>query len=359
MRVCLSMIIKDESKVIERCLRSVKPYIHSWAIVDTGSTDGTQDIVRKAMDGLPGELAEKPWVDFATNRNQALDLARKHGDFALVIDADEVLEADTGFAYGAMKAPGYMLELIYGETRYRRVAMPRLDAGWEWQGVLHEVLVSAQAAQAEFLPGLRIRVFTDGARSQQSQEQKYSHDAEVLRKALQKEPGHTRYAFYLAQSLRDAGKTREAIEAYEKRVAMGGWFEEVYYSKFQIAVLKERLGAPQGEILLAYLDAYNFRPARAEAICEFARYNRLQQRYVVARDAAQIAANTPVPADLLFLDSTVYEWRARDELAVAAYWVGDRELSARICRELLADPRLPAGQRERIKQNLAFSEGKA
>ncbi len=72
---------------------------------------------------------------------------------------------------------------------------------------------------------------------------------------------------------------------------LGGWAEEVYYSKLQVAALKERIGAPAGEIMLAYLDAYNYRPMRAEAICEFARYNRLQERYFVARDAARIAAD--------------------------------------------------------------------
>ncbi|MEP6939181.1 MAG: glycosyltransferase [Rudaea sp.] len=355
MRICLSMIIKDERRVIERCLRSVMPFIHSWAIVDTGSSDGTQDIVREVMRDVPGELVERAWVDFATNRNQALELARAHGEYALIIDADEILEAEAGFAYPELKAPAYMLQLIFGNTRYRRVVIPRLDAQWKWEGVLHEVLVSPQAAAAEFLPGLSIRVFTDGARSQQTQEQKFTRDAEVLRKALDKEPGHTRYAFYLAQSLRDAGKTSEAVDAYAHRVAMGGWVEEVYYAKLQIAMLKERLGAPEGEILLAYLDAYNFRPTRAEAICEFARYNRLRERYTVARDAAQVAAGLAMPADVLFTDATVYEWRARDELSVSSYWCGDFALSARLCRELLADPRLPAEQHERVGKNLAFA----
>src|SRR5438445_9209653 len=121
MRICLSMIIKNEAPVIERCLASVKPFVHAWAISDTGSTDGTQDIVRRVMADLPGELIERPWVDFSTNRNEALELARKHGDYALIIDADEVLEADTGFAWGKLDAIGYSLELIYGGTRYRRI----------------------------------------------------------------------------------------------------------------------------------------------------------------------------------------------------------------------------------------------
>jgi glycosyltransferase involved in cell wall biosynthesis len=356
MRVCLSMIVKDESRVIERCLRSVKPFIDAWAIVDTGSTDGTQDLVRRAMGDLPGELIERPWVDFSTNRNQALDLARKFGDFALVIDADDVLEADAGFAWPRAEVPGYMLEVVdTGAVRYWRMACPRLDQGWKWEGVLHEALCTPQPIDCPRLPGLRIlRLFNDGARSQQSNEQKYSRDAEVLRQALLKEPGNARYAFYYAQSLRDAGKIADAIGAYEQRIALGGWAEEVYYSKLQVAALKERTGAPPGEVMLAYLDAYNYRPTRAEAICEFARYNRIRQQYFVARDAARVACAIVPPEDLLFLDRAVYEWRARDELAVAAYWCGDKALSAQLCRELLADPRLPPDQRERVQKNLGF-----
>ncbi|HEX7915937.1 glycosyltransferase family 2 protein [Rudaea sp.] len=359
MRICLSMIVKNEAPVIGRCLASVRPYVQAWAIADTGSTDGTQDLVRQAMDGLPGELIERRWVDFATNRNEALALAQKHGDYALIIDADEVLEADKGFAYPKLDAPGYMLELIYGDTRYRRVAMPRLDLDWVWRGVLHEALNSVHAAQARYLPGLRIRVHTDGARSQLTQREKFSRDAEVLRKALKDEPGNARYAFYLAQSLRDAGDLAESITAYEARVAMGGWVEEVYFSKLQIAVLRERIGAAPAEIALAYLDAYDYRPTRAEAPCEFARWNRLNRRFAVARDFARIAMNTKLPSDVLFIDRPVYDWRAKDELAVALYWCGEREESARLCRQLLANERLPAAQRERIAKNLDFALAKA
>ena len=358
MRICLSMIVKNESAVIERCLRSVKPWIHAWAIADTGSTDGTQDIVRKFMADLPGQLIERPWVDFSTNRNQALELARKYGDYALIIDADEVLEADQGFAWGALGAPGYLLELAYGVTRYWRVALPRLDAEWQWKGVLHEALVSPLATQQQFLPGLRIRVHSDGARSQQSVQEKFARDAQVLRDALKTEPDNARYAFYLAQSLRDAGQLAESIIAYEKRVAMGGWAEEVYFSKLQVAVLKERAGAAYADIVAAYLDAWDFRPSRAEAPCELARYCRLQSRFTAAHEFARIATTLPVPGDLLFIDQTVHDWRARDELSIAAYWCGDYAECARLCRELLADARLPDAERARMQRNLDFALAK-
>jgi glycosyltransferase involved in cell wall biosynthesis len=112
MRVCLSMIVKNEAAVIERCLASVLPHIDAWAICDTGSSDGTQDLIRRRLVHLPGELIERPWVDFATNRNEALDLARRHGDYALVVDADDIVEADSRFTFGAIDAAAYMLEVV-------------------------------------------------------------------------------------------------------------------------------------------------------------------------------------------------------------------------------------------------------
>ncbi len=355
MRICLSMIVRNESAVIERCLRSVRPYIDCWAISDTGSNDGTQDLVRRELADLPGELIERPWLDFAHNRNEALALAAQHGDYALVIDADEILVADAGFSWPALDAPGYLLEFHFGNTRYRRVAMPRLDADWCWRGVLHEALVSARAAEAKFISGLHIHVHTDGARSQRPLAEKFSADAEVLRRALDNEPDNARYAFYLAQSLRDSGQHADALAAYRRRVAMGGWDEEVYQAMLQVAVLSERCGCANAEILAAYLSAYDFRPARAEAPCELARYCRLQKRFALGRDFAAIAlAKTPT-GDVLFVDHSVQAWRARDELAVSSYWCGDYSACADLCQELLASSSLPDTERTRVEANLAFA----
>ena len=358
MRICLSMIVKNEAPVIERCLRSAKPLVDAWAISDTGSTDGTQDIIRNFMRDLPGELIERPWVDFATNRNEALELAKTHGDYALVIDADDVFETDANFAWPELAAPGYLLEIVFSELSYRRIALANLDAGWQWQGVLHEVLTSPQLASAQSLDGIRIRVNTDGARSRQPQEEKFSKDADVLRRALEKEPGNTRYAFYLAQSLRDAGRFAESLAAYEHRVAMGGWPEEVYFSKFQVGRLKELLGAPFADVVSAYLYAFDARPARAEAPCAAARYFRLNGRWNLARQYAELASKLPLCDDVLFVDRTVHDWRARDEWSIAAYWCGDYADSARLCKELLADQRLPIAERTRVEKNLAFAVAK-
>src|SRR5271165_2538983 len=95
--VCLCMIVRNEAPVIRRCLESVKPMIDYWVIVDTGSTDGTQEIIKDYMKEIPGELFERPWQNFEHNRNEALTLARGKAEYVLIIDADDILIYDSDF----------------------------------------------------------------------------------------------------------------------------------------------------------------------------------------------------------------------------------------------------------------------
>lgn len=95
-KIVLTMIVKNEAHVIERCIASVRPIIDAYLIVDTGSEDGTQDVIRRALADLPGEVVDRPWVDFAANRTEALELARPYGDYSLMIDADVVCVIEPG-----------------------------------------------------------------------------------------------------------------------------------------------------------------------------------------------------------------------------------------------------------------------
>lgn len=349
------MIVKNEAHVIERCLTSLRPLISSWAIVDTGSTDGTQELVRRLLADLPGALIERPWQDFATNRNQALELARQYGAYALIHDADEVTELDAKANWPAeLTAPGYYIkqQLAGHELEYSAARILRLDQPWRWQGVLHEYPAMEPQPTLGLLPGVRVISYPDGARSHRPQRDKFREDARILRQALQDEPDNARYTFYLAQSLRDAGELDVATDAYRQRVAMGGWEEEVWYALFQVACLLERRGAADAEVIDAYLASWDARPTRAESLCELARFLRLRGRHASALVHARAAARMPPPDDLLFVDLSVYRWRARDEWAVAAWYSGHRQESRRLYRELLADPALPASERPRIEANL-------
>src|SRR5262245_42127067 len=91
----LCMTVKNDSEVVLRCLESVRPIVDYVLVEDTGSTDGTQSIIREWLDraGLPGEVYDEPWHDFAYNWSHALARLRekKDVDYALIIKAGDVL----------------------------------------------------------------------------------------------------------------------------------------------------------------------------------------------------------------------------------------------------------------------------
>lgn len=351
--ICLNMIVRDESAVIERCLASVRPHVDHWVVVDTGSVDDTRERIHRALDGVPGQLFDRPWRDFGHNRTEALELARSRADYLLFIDADEVLGAETGASLRGLTHDAYSIEARYAELRYDRVSVVSTQLPWRWKGVLHEYLEAGRPVEQPRVPGYWIEVRSEGARSRDPR--KFEKDAAVLEAALQREPGNARYAFYLAQSWRDAGQPAKAREWYGKRAAMGGWEEETWYSLYEIARLTERLGEPHAEIVAAYLRAHEARPARAEPLVDLARYLRLREQphnaYLFARAAAQL----PRSPDRLFVDAQAYGWRRDDELALAAFYSGRVPEAAALWRALLASDDLPAAERARIERNLQFT----
>jgi hypothetical protein len=351
-RIALAMIVKNEAHVIRRCLASVRPLVDRWVVVDTGSGDGTQDIVRDAMADLPGELIERPWVDFAHNRNQALDAARTWADYCFTIDADECLDWPAGYALPALDADAYALWMEYAGLRYRRTCLLRSATPWRWHGVLHEYLDAGRETTVLPLDGPRVIVRAEGARSRNPD--KFREDAAVLERALREDPGNARYQFYLAQSWRDAGEHARALEAYAQRASMGGWDEECWYSHWQMARLREQLAQPAAEIVQAYLAAYAERPRRAEPLVDLARFHRLRGEWALAWLHAHAAVAIPMPDDLLFVDAATYQWRALDEYAIASYYAGRLEGGAAALRRLLTEGHVPVGEMERVRGNAGY-----
>ena len=319
------MIVKDEAHVIARCLTSVRPFIDWWIVADTGSSDGTQEQVRRALDGLPGELVERPWVDFGHNRQEVLDLARSSAhrrtdDYALWLDADEQLVGEPA-DLPRLAHDGYQLQVEYDATRYRRLAVVNLDKDWRWVGPIHEYL-DLPGADLGDLAVPRVLVSHDGQRARDPDT--YRRDAALIQKALETDPDNPRLQFYLAQSWKDAGELEQALASYRTRVAnAAGWSQERWHALFQIGLLLERLGRPVSEVCEALLAAHQECSWRAEPLVELARIERSRERFDVALLYARPASALPLPGgEGLFVDVDTYRWRAWDEVAVSCYWTG-------------------------------------
>lgn len=85
--ISLCMIVKNEEKVLSKCLESVQGIVDEIIIVDTGSTDKTLDVAKKYTD----KIYYFDWIsDFSAARNESLKYA--NSDYILILDADEYLE---------------------------------------------------------------------------------------------------------------------------------------------------------------------------------------------------------------------------------------------------------------------------
>ena len=358
MNICLAMIVKNESRVIRRCLASVLPIISSWAIVDTGSTDGTQEIIRKFMKEIPGELIEREWVDFSTNRNQAIELAKGKADYTFTIDADEELILSPTFSLPDLSEFDLWHEdVVHGTLRYQRRAMWRSSLPAQYIGVLHEVLIINAPVTVATLPGSYILYRSEGSRSMDPD--KYKKDALVFENALVNEPDNTRYQFYCAQSYRDCNNWERSLYWYSIRVTSGGWYQERFISQYQIALLKEQLGRPWPEILEDYLQAFELDPLRAEPLYKIGAHYQGLSQWGLALHFYDTAMKLTESTTALFVDHSIYAYMLPLNYAVALYWTGAYQKSLEVNNMLLApDSELPDNLKDLVTKNAEFAKSK-
>ena len=87
--ISLCMIVKNEEKILKRCLDSLKGIYDELIIVDTGSEDSTKEIALEYTD----RVYDFKWIDdFSAARNFAMEKATK--DYIYMADADEVLDSE-------------------------------------------------------------------------------------------------------------------------------------------------------------------------------------------------------------------------------------------------------------------------
>ncbi|MBF8263291.1 MAG: hypothetical protein HW387_956 [Parachlamydiales bacterium] len=352
--ICLNMIVRDESKVIERCLSSVKNIIDYWVIVDTGSSDGTQAIIRQAMKDIPGELFERPWIDFAHNRNEALGLARGKADYTLFIDADEQLVLTKPFDKNHLSKSFYVIKSVGLDTEHFRIHLVDRHPGWKWDGVVHESVINSQEMEGGALHDAIIDFRPrDGHRF--SDPNKFLKDAEVLEKALQKDPANARYVFYLAQSYFNAREFPLALKNFEKRVSMGGEKGEVYISLLCIGYVQDLLKMDDDRIIGSYLLAFQYNSSRAEPLERLGQFFYQKGWHFLGYLIAQYALSIPRTTDLsVHAFHWVYDYSLRLLFADCAFAINRFQESADAYRQVLKSDQLPAELKERVNKRLAL-----
>lgn len=357
MRLCLNMIVRNESAIIERCLRSVAPHVACYVICDTGSTDDTVTRIRQMFDeaGVPGEIHDIAFENFEQARNEALERCQRSPaqfEYILLIDADMELVVTRKGWRERLTQPVYLVrqQATKGGVAYWNVRLLARDVRARYVGVTHEFLdIGGPTARLEDA------CMIDHACGS-SRPVKHERDLTLLTAALEKNPTDARTTFYLAQTLREMGRHAEARDMYERRIALGGWDQEIWYSRFMVARCWQALG--DGARFAAHcLEAYNLRPTRSEPLHALAEHYRKAGRHETGAMLAEVGLTIGRPDDILFVDETIYRFGLRQELSISGYYAKHPARRARardLCAELAVERDAPPAMRALARANWRY-----
>jgi glycosyltransferase involved in cell wall biosynthesis len=225
-KLSLCMIARDEAATIGKALAAAKPFCDEMIVVDTGSTDGTREIAAS----LGARVVEQPWTDdFSHARNRSLSEAG--GDFALVLDADEIIDAECGRgireAIGRKDTAGVFLPIVnrFEDGRVLpalilRVFPLRVDVRYRYR--IHEQVIDKLVPIAKRERGRLLKVdgavVHDGYREDVIQARgKNERNLRIFELALADDPAdlYLRYKFadFLRRFENEKPRIRELLES--------------------------------------------------------------------------------------------------------------------------------------------------
>lgn len=229
MSISACMIVKDESKVLTRCLSSIKDWVDEIIVVDTGSTDGTVDIAKS----FGAKVYHKKWTnDFSFHRNHSMNKATK--DWIFIIDADEEVPVEDGIVIKKMLDDGIEYDVIgvdvlsiYGKEKIAKTRLPMLrffrrSYGPRYSGFVHNRPVIKDSTPIYRLP---FRILHYGYDlDEETMERKYQRTLKMCRKATMKDPDDIIMWLHYAHILKVRKKNKfneEQIPEMERALLTG------------------------------------------------------------------------------------------------------------------------------------------
>lgn len=363
-KLALNFICKDESHVVETMLESAKGIVDLIVVNDTGSTDGTQQIIKNFGEkyGIPTYVFERPFDDFEKSRNYAMDKLREvvkelgwdankvHGFW---FDCDETLVIEPRFKKEQFTKDLYMINTFIGQMKYTRNTFFKVSKPFRWYGPVHEFIVcDEQNITSGLADSISVDVKMTGSSWQGDISKKYLSHAQKLEAYIADNRQDPRWIFYTAQSFHDSASMRDnkdeneerlrrSIRYYKERVARNdGYPEEIYYSQYRIGTIMRILDEPWPLTHQELLKAYSMDPLRAESIKVIIDYylqmNEWHLAYMYTKFAKMnFHMKNPYPTRLLFVDEATYVWKIAEAHSAACYYTGRMDEAKSCYHEIL------------------------
>ena len=266
------MIVKNEEKVLARCLNSVKELVDEIIIIDTGSTDSTKEIAKEFTE----KVFDFNWInDFSSARNFSFSKATM--DYILWLDADDIILLDDQIKFKYLKqnlnpaVDVVMMKYNVGFDEngnitfsyFRERLLKRINS-YCWSEPVHEFLqLSGNVNNSDICITHKKEKDSDpGRRNIEIYENILSSGNDLSSRGM----------YYYARELFSYEKYDKAIEYFNKFLdTEDGWGEDNIGACYSLSLCYKNTNDKKNE-LKSLLRSFEYDLPRAEICCELGYY---------------------------------------------------------------------------------------
>jgi len=356
--ITLACIMKDEIKHIREMLKSVHGCFDEIHLTDTGSTDGTIEVVTSGeaeqIAGCPVKLLHFEWCDdFSKARNHSMSEVKT--DFVMWLDLDDRLSSIEEFKkwrdHVMLLADFWLAPYHYAHNErgevictFTRERVVRTSKKFSWEYFIHEGMIAKEPVDAQFVNNW----WVVHARSKEDYEKDYSRNVSILEKRAKTETLPTRLKWYYGKELFDKGRWAEAYVWLEQvvdakdlelhdRILCFEYLIRASLQRFHNEVNKDYNLIAKG---LSYaMQATALAPQRAEFWClagdcliQMGRDTDAIPLYSAALNCSLPGANDP---SFIFANRDAYTHIPKNQIARIKFKIGDLDGALLTAKESL------------------------
>jgi len=368
--VAVVIMVKNEEAVIQPTLLPyIKAGVDAFLVFDTGSTDATMQKAKELFDAhniKNGFILQEPFIDFATSRNRALDLAEQkfpNAVFYIMPDAEWYLQnADGLMSFCAQEAVNLRYNAYFVRI-YNTIIdfyVPRLltrKGHARFVGDVHEAIpVTVDQSENARLDASVYFALQQSHFGIEKSKKRWLRDKDIFTKSYAKDPNNAHTTFYLAQTYESLKEYANAYKFYEIRAGQKTLGEEDdFFALYKHAHMADIMSATNNSInwdfvLGLYLKAYEKRPWRAEPLIKIVEHYLKEKQMSTAFIFAKRTIEIPYPSkERMFIEKELYDFSRYDLASVCAWNVGEYEFGLQ-CATMALQAR-PESQQ--LQNNLA------
>jgi len=344
-KLILLTMVKNESRIIERLMESVRGKVDAIVICDTGSTD---DTVKKGLawlkaNDVSGTVFTYPFKNFGVSRTQSFVECQEWVSsvgwdatktWALLLDGDMMLSDPIHREALARLGPeqaGVSLKQCAGSLVYSNMRVIRCSEPWVCKGATHEAWTCPPNKHTTLFDSPVLIDHGDGG----CKSDKYERDVRLLKEDLEEMPNDARTHFYLGQTYLCMHDWPNAIATLKRRIEIGGWDEEVYIARMYLGECYENSGDIPNAVY-TYLQAWQGRRHRTEAAMRLVSLYRkqpasqmlavmiLEKMFAIqfGEDlrTGQVVGSPTRNHDVLFVNKRDVEYHIWEELGILGFY---------------------------------------